>query len=160
MRARITLKQVVRVVKLSVLPLWFWPLPQNASKSKIVCMKLYHCVSAILAGILATSMIYSLLNNLHDPYLVVQSAFPLFPSIHVILNTFNHEFIYQRLQVINMWTLRLRFFFFFKYRLLFKFIFPKYRTQSIAVNFTSYAIKRIYVINCSTLLSKWRDSAS
>lgn len=102
MPEKVTLKKVITVVKLSLFVIWFWPLPQNASKRKLLCMKLYQFVSMILTIAVIASVLYALVKNLDDPNLVIKSALSLFPCSHVIWNILCHVFIYQRLQVTNV----------------------------------------------------------
>lgn len=101
------------IVKLSLFVIWFWPLPQSASKRKLLCMKLYQFVSMLLTIAVIASTLYCLMKNLNDPDLVVKSAVGLFPCVHVIWNIFSHMLIYQRLQVtnVNVDTFLLSFFF-------------------------------------------------
>ncbi|XP_014487255.1 PREDICTED: odorant receptor 49b-like [Dinoponera quadriceps] len=102
MQEKVTLKKVIAVVKLSVFVIWFWPLPQNSSKRKLLCMKLYQFVSMILTIAVIASMLYALVKNLkEDLNLVIKSALGLFPSSHVIWNIWCHIFIYQRLQCVT-----------------------------------------------------------
>lgn len=99
MLERVTLRNVIAIVKLSVFFVWFWPLPLHASERKLLFMKLYQLLSVILTIGVIASMLYSLVMNLDDPNLVVKSALGLFPCSHVIWNVLCHLAIYQRLRV-------------------------------------------------------------
>lgn len=102
MKPRVTLWKVITVTKLSVLVIWFWPLQQNATKRKILCMKLYQYVSILLAISMIVSILYSVINNLHDTVFVIKSVLGLFPCVHIIWNVLWHLIIYPRLQVNNI----------------------------------------------------------
>lgn len=101
MQEKVTLKKVIAVVKLSLFVIWFWPLSLNASKRKVLCMKLYQYVCILLTIAVLASMMYALMKNLDDLDLAIKSALGLFPCSHVIGNILCHLVIYQRLQVIN-----------------------------------------------------------
>ncbi|XP_020282685.1 odorant receptor 4-like [Pseudomyrmex gracilis] len=98
MEERVTLKKVITVVKLSLFVTWFWPLPQSASKRKLLCMQLYQCVSLLLTAAVIASMVYAVVQNLDDLDLVIKSALGVFPCSHVIWNILCHLAIYQRIQ--------------------------------------------------------------
>lgn len=102
MLEKVTLKKVIIIIKLSLFVAWFWPLPFNTSKRKMLYMKLFQFVSIILTVAVIASMIYSLLRNLDDADLLMKSTFGLFPCSHVIWNILCHLSIYRRLQVTNV----------------------------------------------------------
>lgn len=101
MKEKTTLKKATAVVKLSLFVIWFWPLPLNTNKCKVLCMKLYQYVCILLTVAVLASMIYALVKNLDDLDLVIKSSLGLFPCSHVIGNILCHLAVYQRLQVIN-----------------------------------------------------------
>lgn len=101
MHEKVTLKKAIAVVKLSLFVIWFWPLPLNTSKRKLLCMKLYQYVCILLTIVVLASMMYALVKNVDDLDLAVKSSLGLFPCSHVIGNILCHLAIYQRLQVIN-----------------------------------------------------------
>ncbi|KAL6263895.1 hypothetical protein P5V15_003976 [Pogonomyrmex californicus] len=101
MQEKITLKKAIAVVKLSLFVIWFWPLPQNTNKRKILCMKLYQHICIILTIAVLASMMYALVLNLDDLDLLIKSALGLFPCSHVIGNILCHLIIYQRLQYVT-----------------------------------------------------------
>lgn len=101
MQERVTLKKAIAVVKLSLFVIWFWPLPLNTNKRKVLCMKLYQYVCILLTIAVLASMIYALVKNLDDLDLFIKSSLGLFPCSHVIGNILCHLAIYQQLQVIN-----------------------------------------------------------
>ncbi|XP_011343354.1 odorant receptor 13a isoform X2 [Ooceraea biroi] len=100
-RKRVTLKQVISIVKLSVLFIWFWPLPQSSSKWKVLSMKLYQYSSILFAITVMAPMLYSVMNNLDDSNHIIKSLFALFPCCHVIWNILCHIVIYQQLQFVT-----------------------------------------------------------
>ncbi|XP_071565722.1 uncharacterized protein [Temnothorax nylanderi] len=55
MRKKVMLEEVISVVKLSLFPVWCWPLPRDATPFKVLCMKLHHCLSIIIEIVLASS---------------------------------------------------------------------------------------------------------
>lgn len=101
MQKKITLRKTIAIVKLSLFVIWFWPLPQDASKRKVLCMKLYQYISILLTIAVLASMTYALVKNLDDPELIIKSSLGLFPTSHVIWNILCHIVTYERLQVIN-----------------------------------------------------------
>lgn len=97
-------KKKIAIVKLSLFVAWFWPLPQDANKRKVLCMQLYQYISILLTIAVIASMVYGLVKNLDDPELVIKASLGLFPCTtgsHVIWNILCRLVIYQRLQVIN-----------------------------------------------------------
>ncbi|KAF3054650.1 Odorant receptor 269 [Nylanderia fulva] len=101
MQKKITLRKTIAIVKLSLFVIWFLPLPLDASKRKILCMKLYQYVSILLTITVIASMVYAVMKNLHDPELVIKSSLGLFPCFHVIWNILCRVAIYQRLQYVT-----------------------------------------------------------
>ncbi|KAM0726991.1 Odorant receptor 4 [Formica fusca] len=101
MQKGITLKKTIAIVKLSLFVIWFWPLPQDANKRKVLCMKLYQYICMLLTIAVIASMVYGLVKNLDDPELVIKASLGLFPCSHVIWNILCHIIIYQRLQCIT-----------------------------------------------------------
>ncbi|XP_032677432.1 odorant receptor 49b-like [Odontomachus brunneus] len=101
MQEKVTLKKVIVVMKLSLFVIWFWPLPQNTSKRKLLYLKLYEFVSVLLAIMFLASVLYGLMRNLNNPSLVIKSVLSLFPICHLIWNILSHAVIYQRLQYVT-----------------------------------------------------------
>ncbi|XP_077271031.1 odorant receptor 4-like isoform X1 [Temnothorax americanus] len=86
MRRKVMLDEVISVVKLSLFPIWCWPLPQDATPFKMLCMKLYHCLSIILEIAFVSSVIYTITIHLDEPEIFVQ-LIPLTSGlIHTSLN--------------------------------------------------------------------------
>ncbi|GAB1868677.1 Odorant receptor [Camponotus japonicus] len=101
MQKKITLRKTIAIVKLSLFVIWFWPLPQDASKRKVLCMKLYQYITLLLMIAVLASMVYALLKNLDDLELVVKSSLGIFPCSHVIWSILCRIVIYQRLQCVT-----------------------------------------------------------
>ncbi|KAL0125051.1 hypothetical protein PUN28_004301 [Cardiocondyla obscurior] len=102
MQGKVTLKKAVAVVKLSLFVIWFWPLSQNASKRKMLSMKLYQYVCILLTIAVLASMIFALVKNHNDLDLAIKSSLGLFPCSHVIGNILCHLVIYKRLQCVTL----------------------------------------------------------
>ncbi|KAL6434390.1 hypothetical protein ACFW04_006057 [Cataglyphis niger] len=101
MQKKITLKKTIAIVKLSLFVAWFWPLPQDANKRKVLYMQLYQYISILLTIAVIASMVYGLVKNLDDPELVIKASLGLFPCSHVIWNILCRIVIYQRLQCVT-----------------------------------------------------------
>ncbi|XP_012539244.1 odorant receptor 47b isoform X2 [Monomorium pharaonis] len=102
MQKNITLKKAIAVVKLSLFVIWFWPLPLNTSKCKMLCMKMYQYICILLTIAVLLSMIYALVKNLDDLDLLIKSSLGLFPCSHVIGNILCHLTVYKRLQCVTL----------------------------------------------------------
>lgn len=102
MRKRLMLKEIISLVKLSLLPVWCWPQPQNATKFKMLCVKLYHCLSIILEIALGLPLIYGVKNHLDNPVLFVNQILLVNGTIHTTYNFIFHRVNYRHIQVINI----------------------------------------------------------
>jgi len=102
MRKKVMLKEVISAVKLSVFPIWCWPLPQDATKFKMFCMTLYHCLSIIVTTGLKLPLIYGITNHLDDPPVLVNQILILSSIIHTTFNFIFHITHYHHIQVINI----------------------------------------------------------
>lgn len=135
MQEKVTLKKAIAIMKLSLFVIWFWPLPLGTSKYKILCVKLYQYICILMTIGVISSVIYGLVKNKNTNDLdgFMRSLFSLVTCSHVIGNILCHLIIYQRLQVFNT------------------FCFWEIKFSSHVMNQNN-----IILMNCSTLLSKWR----
>jgi len=95
------LKEVISVVKLSLFPVWCWPLPQDATKFKIFCVKLHHYLSIILGLGLVVPLIYCITNYFDDPVALVNQILVLSSTSHAIANFIFEIVNYHRIQANN-----------------------------------------------------------
>lgn len=102
MRRKLMLKDIISFVKLSLLPIWCWPQPQNETKFKMLCVKLYHglCISVTIC--LGLPLIYGIKNHLDDPEVFVNLILLTNGIIHTIYNFIFHMVNYRHIQVINI----------------------------------------------------------
>ncbi|XP_072767820.1 odorant receptor 13a-like [Anoplolepis gracilipes] len=101
MQRKIPLRKVIAIVKLSLLVIWFWPLSQNANKRKVLYMKLYQYVIALLTIAAMASLIFAVVKNPDNPEFIIKSTLGLFPCSHVIWNNLCRIATYRRLQYVT-----------------------------------------------------------
>ncbi|KYN38570.1 hypothetical protein ALC56_07053 [Trachymyrmex septentrionalis] len=99
MRRKVMLKEVISAVKLSVLPICCWPLPQDATKFKMFCMTLHHCLSIIVTTALKLPLIYGITNHLDDPPVLVNQIVLLSGTFHANFNFIFHITYYHHIQI-------------------------------------------------------------
>ncbi|XP_011053780.1 PREDICTED: uncharacterized protein LOC105145716 [Acromyrmex echinatior] len=98
MRRKVMLKEVISVVKLSLFPVWGWPLPQDTTKFKIFCVKLHHYLCIILGLGLMVPLTYGITNYLDDPITLVNQILVLSSTSHAIANFIFEIVNYHRIQ--------------------------------------------------------------
>jgi len=103
MRRKVTLKEVISVVKLSLFLIWSWPEPHNATKLKMLCMKLHHYLGIIIVIGLQVPLIYGITNNLDNPAVLTEQILMLSSVIHAMFNFIVHIINYHHIQVINIY---------------------------------------------------------
>jgi len=108
MRRRVTIKEIIIVVRLCMLSIWCWPLPKNATRFKTSCMKLYHCWCVIMEICLVLPLMYSLLNHFDDPVFLVKLLVLTSGSFHVISNFIFYQVNYHHIQVINIYLFNIK----------------------------------------------------
>lgn len=99
---KLNFKQVISSVKLSLWITWSWPMPKDATKFKITCMKLYHNLCIIWAICLEAPMIYAIANHINDFALFIELVVQQAPIIHAICNIIFHKVNYHHIQVLNI----------------------------------------------------------
>lgn len=101
MREKLTLRKVIDIVKLSLFLTWFWPLPKDVNKLKVVCVTLYHYLSLILHIGLTLGLMNTVKNHSNDPVIMVKAIIFMCATMHVICNILFYRFTSHRMQVIN-----------------------------------------------------------
>ncbi|KAL0105542.1 hypothetical protein PUN28_016904 [Cardiocondyla obscurior] len=105
MRRKVTLKEVISVVKLSIFLIQGWPLPKNATKLRVCCLKLYYCLCVITIMCLCISLIYSATNHLDNllflTNLSVMISGTFHANINFIFNNIYRHYIQVQLIFIN-----------------------------------------------------------
>jgi len=99
---KLNFKKVIFGVKLSLWITWSWPMPKDATKFKITCMKLYQNLCIILAICMETSMIYTIVNHINDFAIFVELVVQQAPILHAICNFIFHKVNYHHIQVLNI----------------------------------------------------------
>ncbi|KAL6254822.1 hypothetical protein P5V15_014158 [Pogonomyrmex californicus] len=97
MREKIILKEVMFVVRLSLFPVWGWPVSKDA-KFKIFCVKMYQTLCIIISMCHEIPLIYGALNNLNKPVILVQQLLLASGCTHVILDFIFYRLNYHHLQ--------------------------------------------------------------
>lgn len=97
------LKKIIFIVKLSLFPVWCWPLSKDATRLKMTCVQLYHYLSIILAICSQVSLIYTIM-NLDDFVALVELIFFLSSITHGIGNCIFHRIHRHRIQVITIYV--------------------------------------------------------
>ncbi|XP_071634701.1 uncharacterized protein [Temnothorax longispinosus] len=90
MRRKVTLKEVIAFVKLSLFPTWCWPQPQDATQFKMLCVKLYHCLSIIMDMSVAVPLMYTIPHYLDEPEMLVSVVIMTSSFIHGSFNFLFH----------------------------------------------------------------------
>lgn len=103
MWTNLTLKKVIAGVKLSVLLTCCWPLPKNATKFKVVCVRVYQYICAILALGLILSLGNTIRKHFDDPLMIAESITFMCPTSHIIFTTLGCHVNAYRLQVISVY---------------------------------------------------------
>ncbi|XP_036145854.1 uncharacterized protein LOC105829737 [Monomorium pharaonis] len=98
MQRKVTLKEIFFILKLSLGPIWCWPLPKNATKLKMFCMKLYQFWCIIMAICLDLSLLYGVSNHINNIAYVVQQLLLSSSSIHIICNFISYQMKYHNIQ--------------------------------------------------------------
>ncbi|XP_018305418.1 uncharacterized protein [Mycetomoellerius zeteki] len=98
MRRKVTLKEVISVVKLSLFPIWSWPEPHNATKLKMFCVKLHHCLGIIVVISLQIPLMYGIINNLDEPTTLTKQVLMLSSVVHAMFNFIFHTVNYHHIQ--------------------------------------------------------------
>ncbi|XP_036145859.1 uncharacterized protein LOC105836868 [Monomorium pharaonis] len=98
MQRKVTLKEIIFIIKLSVLPIWCWPLSKNATKLKTFCMKLYQFWCIIIAIALELPLLYSVSNHINDAAFIIQQLVVSSSSIHIICNFISYQMKYHNIQ--------------------------------------------------------------
>ncbi|XP_011639242.1 uncharacterized protein LOC105428558 [Pogonomyrmex barbatus] len=101
MQRKVTLKEVISVIKLSLIPIWGWPVSKDATKYKMFCVKLYHSLCIIMAIMLAIPIIFGAINHLKEPIYLVQELVISSSTLHVIANFIAYKVNYNDLQDIT-----------------------------------------------------------
>ncbi|XP_011863392.1 PREDICTED: uncharacterized protein LOC105559592 [Vollenhovia emeryi] len=102
MRRKVLLTEVIYAVKLSVSPIGCWPLPQDATKFKIFCLKLYHYFCIVMTVCLAAPMTYAVIYSLNDPLNIVQITSITSGLYHTMCNFFFYKINYHRIQNVTV----------------------------------------------------------
>lgn len=100
---RVMLKEIISAVKLSLFPIWCWPMSKNTTRFKMSCMKLYHCWCVIMAMCLAASLLYGILNHIDEPAYLGQQLFLLSSCFHISSNFIFYQINYHHIQVGNIY---------------------------------------------------------
>jgi len=108
MRRRVTIKEVISVVRLCMLPIWCWPLSKSATRFKTTCMKLYHYWCIIMEICVVLPLMYSLLNHFDDSVFLVKLLVLTSASLHVISNFTFYQVNYHHIQVINIYFFNIK----------------------------------------------------
>ncbi|KYN38571.1 hypothetical protein ALC56_07054 [Trachymyrmex septentrionalis] len=95
---KVTLKEVISVVKLSLFLVWGWPEPHNATKLKMFCVKLHHYLGIIIVIGLQVPLIYGITNNLDNPTVLTKQVLMLSSVIQAMLNFIIHIINYRHIQ--------------------------------------------------------------
>ncbi|KYN19136.1 hypothetical protein ALC57_08492 [Trachymyrmex cornetzi] len=95
---KVTLKEVISVVKLSLFLVWSWPESHNATKLKMFYVKLHHCLGIIIVIGLQIPLIYGITNNLNDPAVLTKQVLMLSSVIHAMFNFILHIINYHHIQ--------------------------------------------------------------
>ncbi|XP_071634707.1 odorant receptor 43a-like isoform X2 [Temnothorax longispinosus] len=90
MGRKVTLKEVIAVVKLSLFPTWCWPQPQDATQFKMLCVKLYHCLCIIMDMSVAVPLMYTITLYLDEPDILVNVVMMTSSCIHGSFNFLFH----------------------------------------------------------------------
>ncbi|XP_012536675.1 odorant receptor 47b isoform X2 [Monomorium pharaonis] len=86
MQKKVTIKNVMYVMKLSVLLIWSWPLPNNATKLKTFFMRLYHFWCMIMVLCVELPLLYGISNQRNNLTIMVQQIVLASGCIHCIGN--------------------------------------------------------------------------
>ncbi|XP_039304699.1 uncharacterized protein LOC120357663 isoform X2 [Solenopsis invicta] len=97
MRRKVTAKKIFSVVRLSLIPVWGWPI-RNATKFDMFCVKLQHCFSIIMTIGLVLPLVYGITDNFNNISDLVTQIVVLGGLIHSISNFIFHMINYQILQ--------------------------------------------------------------
>jgi len=95
-------KKVISGVKLSLWPVWSWPLPKDSSRFKITYMKLYQYLCIILTIGVEAPLIYTVINHLDDFTIFIEAILEQAAIIHGIFNIIFHKANYHHIQVFNI----------------------------------------------------------
>ncbi|EGI65844.1 hypothetical protein G5I_05657 [Acromyrmex echinatior] len=98
MRRKVTLKEVISIVKLSLFLVWSWPEPHNATKLKMFCVKLHHYLGIIIVIGLQVPLIYGITNNLDNPVVLTKQVLMLSSVVHAMFNFIVHIINYHHIQ--------------------------------------------------------------
>jgi len=100
MWSKLTLKKVIAIVKLSLIPTWCWPLPKDTIKLKVTCAGIYQYFNIIVLSSVAAGLINAMRNHFNDPVIIAKSISVLCPAIQVVCNIICCRINSCRLQVI------------------------------------------------------------
>jgi len=95
-------KQVIFGMKLSLCPVWSWPMPKDTSRFKITCMNLYQYLCMILTLGVEISLMYTVINHLDDFATFIAAILEQASLIHCIFNIIFHKANYHHIQVFNI----------------------------------------------------------
>ncbi|XP_011707075.1 PREDICTED: uncharacterized protein LOC105462253 [Wasmannia auropunctata] len=98
MRKKVTIKEVIFVIKLSQFPILCWPMPHDTTKFKLMCVKLYHCLCIIISIALQLPLIYGIQKHLDEPEILVNQIVLLSSITHSIFNFIFHMVNYRHVQ--------------------------------------------------------------
>ncbi|KAL0119636.1 hypothetical protein PUN28_007816 [Cardiocondyla obscurior] len=97
----ILLKEVISFVRLSVFIIQCWPLPENASRLRVVCVKLYHCACIMILTSLSAALIYTILNNLKNVVVLANTIIITSATFHANLNFLFYNINYHHLKKVT-----------------------------------------------------------
>ncbi|KAG5332396.1 OR2 protein, partial [Acromyrmex heyeri] len=101
MWSKLTLKKVIAIVKLSLIPTWCWPLPKDTVKLKVICAGIYQYFSIIVLSSVAAGLINAMRNHFNDPVIIAKSISVLCPAIQVVCNIMCCRINSCRLQLVT-----------------------------------------------------------
>ncbi|KAG5311449.1 OR2 protein, partial [Acromyrmex insinuator] len=101
MWSKLTLKKVIAIVKLSLIPTWCWPLPKDTVKLKVICAGIYQYFSIIVLSSVAAGLINAMRNHFNDPVIIAKSISVLCPAIQVVCNIMCCKINSCRLQLVT-----------------------------------------------------------
>jgi len=95
-------KKVISGVKLSLWPVWSWPMPKHTSRFKIICMNLYQYLCMILTIGVEVPLMYTVINHFDDFNIFIEAILEQATIIHGIFNIIFHKANYHHIQVLNI----------------------------------------------------------
>jgi len=94
-------KKVISGVKLSLWPVWSWPMPKDASRFKITCMNLYQYLCIILLIGMEAPLMYTV-TILDDFAIFIAAVLEQAAFIHGIFNIIFYKANYHHIQVLDI----------------------------------------------------------